>query len=331
MFRIIKQIPLVEFITIEKLGFYHMKHFFLIILFSLGIQNYCFAQSYTIPTNAKRIVFIGNSITYSGYYVSCIDAYLRFQYPERHFEIINLGLPSETVSGLSEVGHAGGKFPRPDLHERLDRILNKLKPDLVFACYGMNDGIYLPFDNDRFQKFCEGMKWMHEKITQSGIPLIHITTPIYDERKGNAYANVLDIYSDWLISQRYTNNWNVIDIHWPMKKYLEDQRVKDSTFKYAADGIHPDNVGHFIIAKEILLNLGERKVSSATDMKDLLTGYKNSDAIFQLIEKEQAIKKDTYLTFTGHKRPGMNVGLPLDEAEKQCADIEKQIKLLFKP
>ncbi|SHG14760.1 Lysophospholipase L1 [Flavobacterium fluvii] len=308
-----------------------MKRFLLLLIICLGSQNQCLAQPYAIPTNVKKIVFIGNSITYAGYYVSCIDAYLRLQYPERHFEIINVGLPSETVSGLSEPDHARGKFPRPDLHERLARILSKLKPDLVFACYGMNDGIYLPFDNERFQKFQEGMQWMHEQVTKSGAPIIHITTPIYDERKGNAYANVLDIYTDWLISQRYTNNWNVIDVHWPMKKYLEDQRLKDATFQFAADGIHPDNVGHFIIVKQILLNLGETKASTATNMQDLLLGYKNGDSIFHLIEKEQAIKKDAYLTFTGHKRPGMNAGLPLPEAESQCADIEKQIQMLAKP
>lgn len=308
----------------------NMKRICLIAIVFLGIQFQSLAQPYAIPANVKKIVFIGNSITYAGYYVSCIDAYLRLQYPERHFEIINVGLPSETVSGLSEPNHAEGKFPRPDLHDRLGRILKKLKPDLVFACYGMNDGIFLPFDNDRFQKFCKGMKWMHEQVTKSGAPIIHITTPIYDERKGNAYANVLDIYSDWLISQRYTNNWSVIDVHWPMKKYLEDQRLKDATFKLAADGIHPDNVGHFMMAKQILLNLGEIKIATATNMQDVLSGYKNGEAVFQLIEKEQAIRKDAYLTFTGHKRPGMKTGLPLTEAEQQCADIEKQIKALVK-
>ncbi|AOW10388.1 SGNH/GDSL hydrolase family protein [Flavobacterium gilvum] len=307
-----------------------MKRFFLMIILFLGIQNQCLAQPYAIPANVKKIVVLGNSITYAGYYVSCIDAYLRLQYPERHFEIINVGLPSETVSGLSEPDHAGGKFPRPDLHERLDRVLNKLKPDLVFACYGMNDGIYLPFDNERFQKYQEGINWLHEQVVQSGAAIIHVTPPVYDERKGKAYANVLDIYSDWVISNRYTNNWNVIDIHWPMKKYLEDQRIKDATFKFAADGIHPDNLGHFIIAKQILLNLGETKVATASDMKEVLSGYKNGDSIFQLIEKEQAIRKDAYLTFTGHKRPGMNVGLPLPEAEKQVTDIEKQIQNLVK-
>ena len=90
--------------------------------------------------------------------VSYIDAYLTLQYPDRDFEIINVGLPSETVSGLSESGHADGKFPRPDLHERLKRILERTKPDLIFSCYGMNDGIYLPFDEERFQKYKEGIK-----------------------------------------------------------------------------------------------------------------------------------------------------------------------------
>ena len=47
------------------------------------------------------------------------------QHSDRKFKVINCGLPSETVSGLSEPDHAGGKFPRPDLHERLGRVLAK--------------------------------------------------------------------------------------------------------------------------------------------------------------------------------------------------------------
>lgn len=307
-----------------------MQRICLIAIIFLWIQVKCYAQPYAIPANVNRIVFIGNSITYAGYYISCIDAYLSLKYPERHFEIINLGLPSETVSGLSEPNHAGGKFPRPDLHERFSRVLEKLKPDLVFACYGMNDGIYMPFDNSRFQKFQEGMNWLHEQVRASGTSIIHITPPVYDERKGKAYSNVLDIYSDWLISRRYSDNWKVIDIHRPMKKSLEDQRLKDSTFSYAADGIHPNTNGHFIIAKQVLVSLGETTVARAANMQDALSGYKNGDSVFHLIEKRQAIKKDAYLTFTGHKRPGMNVGVPLPEAERQCADIDKQIQILLK-
>src|SRR6185295_7780494 len=64
---------------------------------------------------AHRIVFLGDSITYSGQCIELIEAYCVTRFPEQRTEFINLGLPSETVSGLSEDGHAGGKFPRPDL------------------------------------------------------------------------------------------------------------------------------------------------------------------------------------------------------------------------
>ena len=72
--------------------------------------------------NVKRIVFLGDSITSAGEYVDEFESFLFTQFPKRDFEVINVGLPSETASGLSEAGHAGGKFPRPDLHEMLRRL-----------------------------------------------------------------------------------------------------------------------------------------------------------------------------------------------------------------
>jgi hypothetical protein len=74
---------------------------------------------------AHRVVFLGDSITYAGQYVEFIEAYWVTRFPDRRTEFLNLGLPSETVSGLSEVGHAGGEFPRPELRERLARVLEK--------------------------------------------------------------------------------------------------------------------------------------------------------------------------------------------------------------
>ena len=61
----------------------------------------------------KRVVFLGDSITYSGQYIDYIEAVLVTRFPNQHYELIDLGLPSETVSGLSEPGHAGGQFERP--------------------------------------------------------------------------------------------------------------------------------------------------------------------------------------------------------------------------
>ncbi len=133
---------------------------FLALLFAILLPLSATRAEEFLP-KVTRIVFLGDSITYAGEYVDQFELFLRATFPERRFEVLDLGLPSETVSGLSEEGHAGGKFPRPDLHERLDRVLAKTKPDLVFACYGMNDGIYLPPDNERSEKFATGMVELH--------------------------------------------------------------------------------------------------------------------------------------------------------------------------
>lgn len=63
--------------------------------------------------HAKRIVFLGNSITYGGDYVAMFDTWLLTQNLKTEPVVINVGLPSETVSGLSEAGHAQAVFHDP--------------------------------------------------------------------------------------------------------------------------------------------------------------------------------------------------------------------------
>ena len=76
----------------------------------------------------KRVVFLGDSNTQAGGYVGFTTYYLEKLYPEKAFDVLGLGLASETLSGLSEDGHAGGAFPRPCLFERLGRVLEKARP-----------------------------------------------------------------------------------------------------------------------------------------------------------------------------------------------------------
>ncbi len=294
------------------------------LLIFIAFQTPGLTQTYPIPESAKRIVFLGNSITYSGKFVSYLDAYLSLRHPDQHLEFINVGLPSETVSGLSELGHADGKFPRPDLRERLHRVLEQLKPDLVIANYGMNDGIYLPFDEGRFKAFKDGMVWMHQEVEKAGAEIVHVTPPVYDERKGPAYANVLDLYSTWLVSLRYTQNWKVIDLHWPMRKALEDMRSVNPEFAFAKDGIHPDESGHFLIAKVVLLGLSEQIDESKT-IQELLAPFPEGMKILTLIERRQEIRKLAWLSATGHQRPGIPSGLSLEKASEKLTEIDKAI------
>ena len=308
----------------------------LLLFFCLVQSGYHSNGQSLFPPTVKRVVFLGNSITYAGKYVTAIDIYYRSHYPNQPVEFINVGLPSETVSGLSEAGHAGGQFPRPDLHERLDRVLAQTKPDLVFASYGMNDGIYLPFDETRFQRYKDGIEWLHNEVVQTGAAIVHLTPPIYDDLKGGVagYGAVLDRYSDWLLSQKTTKNWRVIDVHYPMKEFLDAHRKVDSTygiagFSLADDGVHPGDVGHWIMAKTILLDLGAKAVASAPDLRAAMASVPNAAPLIKLITERQTLMKDAWLTATGHKRPGMNPGVPLEEAKGKAATIDTQIKALL--
>jgi lysophospholipase L1-like esterase len=278
--------------------------------------------------NARRILFLGDSITYSGEYIEFFEAYARGQYPTLELDIINLGLPSETVSGLSEPGHAGGQFPRPDLHERLDRALAQVKPDLIFACYGMNDGIYYPFAEDRFAKYREGILKLREKAAAGGAAIVHITPPVFDalplkgrtlpagldeyKQPFEGYNQVLDKYSEWLVSQQ-TNGWEVIDIHSLMNVELQGRRDSDPAFTFARDGVHPGREGHWLIA-EALIDHAFGRVPSLDVME-------SRPEILALVKQRQRTRKDAWLTQVGHLRPGMNKGKPIDEAESEGDEL----------
>jgi lysophospholipase L1-like esterase len=305
---------------------------FILTLFNLELS--CYAQP--IIPSVQRIVFLGNSITWAGQYVNYIEAYLRTQHPDRQWEFINVGLPSETVSGLSEEGHAGGSFPRPDLHERLKRVLQKTKPDLVFACYGMNDGIYLPLDKERFTRFKEGIQWLHAEIEKTGARLIHITPPDYDELRGKSigYSAVLDLYTDWLLDKRASSQWEVIDIHYPMKNYLQAHRQVDTKFNLqgfalAEDGVHPGETGHWLIARQILSYLGYTEVANATSVVETIKQVSDASQLVKLVAKRQNMLRDAWLTETMHKRPGIPAGLPIEEASSKSNELLKEIEGLL--
>lgn len=287
-------------------------------------------QSYSLSKGTKRVLFIGNSITYAAHYVDFTVAALYLENPGSKMEAINVGLPSETASGLSEPGHAGGSFPRPNLHDRLERILSEVDPDVVISCYGMNDGIYLPLDEERFVRFREGIQRLHAEVTQRSIPIIHLTPPVFDPKKDPAYAEVLDTYSQWLLSQRQESQWQVIDLHFPMKEYLLTERKTNPDFVLAEDAIHPNQTGHWIMAQSLLDGLGlpeaKRKVSSAAYFEAKASGLE----ILELVKRYQSLTKDAWLTHIGHNRPGMKEGVPLKQATEESKKIRKQIRKLSK-
>ena len=302
----------------------------LAVVFSLSVLCVVTqARANSFPLNARRILFIGDSITHAGQYVYLIETELRLQDVQPMPEIINIGLGSETCCGLSEPEHP---FPRPDVNERLQRALAKIKPDLVVACYGMNDGIYYPFSQERFQAYQQGLKRVVATVHQAGAKIILLTPPPFDPvplkgkgkllpagRKQYAYFAMYENYDDvlkrygrWILQQKNLAEM-AIDIHTPMAAYVTEKRKRNPEFTLSPDGIHPNSEGHRIIAETILRAWG---IESFTPVPAPLE---------KLMTQRGRLLHDAWLKEVGHKHPRVKGGLPLDEATAKAEQLEKKI------
>ena len=228
--------------------------------------------------SAGTILFLGDSITAAGGYVRNIEAELAKQTPP--WKVINHGRSSETLSNLSEEYHPGR---RPCLFARLDKELADAKPKWVVACYGINDGIYHPLSDQRFAAYQDGVATLIKKVQASGARLVLLTAPPYARpgpelpqgtsaadaakllAKANAdanveaekdprkygytspyayYDNVMAHYAKWLLTLNGRNDVHVIDLRTPMLPRLKET--------HGGDPIHPNQVGHELMAKAFL-------------------------------------------------------------------------------
>ena len=226
------------------------------------------------------ILFIGDSITQAGTYIDYIETFLSAKYPDKNFEILGLGLSSETVCGLTEPGHP---YPRPNVHERLQRVLDRTAPDIVVACYGMNDGIYAPLAEDRFKAYQDGIQQLITKVRATGATLYLLTPPPYDPVPvsekvvdenapvfGYAtpyknYDQVLKTYGEWIMGLQVPDVITV-NIHKIMTGFLLENRKTDPEFYLARDGVHPGPVGHWLMAQAVLEAWGEAPVMEVCEI-----------------------------------------------------------------
>lgn len=285
------------------------------------------------PLKAKRVLFLGDSITHAGEFVSMIEMQLRLRGTVPMPELINAGLPSESCTGLSEPDHP---FPRPNVHERLDRALAEVKPDVVVACYGMNDGIYYPFNEERFQKYQAGIGRLIEKVKASGARLVLLTPPPFDAMPLKAagkllpagsdkyawfaayenYDQVIQRYSQWLVEQSDRVDM-VVDLYTPIAAFWNEQRKTDPAFTVAPDGVHCNSQGHRTIAEVVLKAWGVE------------TWIPISEPMTVLINQKSTVLHNSWLSRIGHKRPGVEAGLPTAEAVLRAQEIDSQLQPLI--
>ncbi|GAA4436411.1 SGNH/GDSL hydrolase family protein [Bremerella cremea] len=264
----------------------------------------------------KRVVFLGDSITQAGGYITFVDYYLEKLYPEQDFDIYGLGLASETLSGLSEEGHAGGAFPRPCLFERLGRLLERAKPEIVFACYGINDGIYQPLEAERLAAFQSGVKQLIAQCKADGVQQIYLVTPpIYDattKPEEFNYDSVMTKYAEWETSLNEPSV-EVIDLHTAMRKARDAQ---DEVF--SKDHVHPGEAGHLMMAKTILAALD---VDVANDSLATIKG----DPLYQEVDRLRKHRSSRWMKHIGYTREKVVTPEPLGDTEEVASMMKDSI------
>lgn len=297
-----------------------------------------------VPLTA-RILFLGDSVTDNGLYITYLDAYLRRYHPDWELSLIPLGVSSETTSGLSEKKHP---FPRPCVHDRVADALEKTKPDWVICCYGMNDGIYHPQSEERFQAYKTGILTLLNKIKAAGAKTVVMTPPPFDAasfvfpppRTGEDgkpdysylspyrdYDHVLCAYAEWLLSDPAVEaDGGVIDIRTPLLHATASQRSRQPGYS-SGDGIHPNAYGHGIIARTLLAEWLGENMAGTEDLSGLLEEW----AGFPLVLQRHRILADAWKEHVGHTHPVKAAdALPLEEALAAARRIEQEIASISK-
>ena len=297
-----------------------------------------------VRTTAKlrgvhRIVFLGDSITQAGDYVRDIECWLLAQ--GQQVEVLNLGLGSETVTDLTPQENAAHLkkygFGRPFVSERLDRALAATKPDLLFACYGMNDGSSLPSDLTGDQRFAYAITHLRQLAAKAGVKEVVICTPPVHDAKGNVaqkfHDENLTRYTTWLLSKR-AEGWVVVDIHTPMSRALEEGRAKNPEFLFAKDGVHPGREGHWLMARCVLEQYFGTKLEGVNRAEEIFP--KNGAEIRKQINDRMNILFAAWMTQIRHQRPGVpggpggKPGPSVSEAIARTAEISASIDRLMK-
>ena len=309
-------------------------------LLALACTIRAFAGVPTVPSlEHQRVLVLGDSITQDGRYVTYLEYYLHRLAPATGCDLISIGLGSETVSGLTEPGHP---YPRPWALERLGRALAAVKPTVVFACYGMNDGIYHPASPERRAAFAAGLQQLITQVRAGGARLVLLTPPIFDARSVRektvpagapafgyghffeGYDSVLAEFAAAELALR-AQDLKVIDVHRAMADALAAAKIADPAATFSPDGVHPNDAGHLVIARAILagLDLPVAAVSLDAELKRVA-----SDPLFALVRDRRSLRSEAWLPFVGYTRGPSFKSESVTAAERVAAGLAQQIEAL---
>lgn len=285
----------------------------------------------------KKVLFMGDSITDFGRHVAIIDAYLILNNQYGKYLIDNIGLSSENVCGLTEVEHP---FPRPNINDRVDAIFKTFTPDTVIVMYGINDGIYMPLNEDRERSYREGLTKLLNTLKSRRVKVLLCTPTYFDHKSVKSpmltledysvgktgmycdYDEVMERYSDIIKTEFADKVDKVIDMHSAMKNYIIAKHNANPIYS-SGDGIHPNPEVSYVMAQCIL----SEGLSISDNIIDLRMDKSFIKILKYVFHRDDLVHK-YYKETVGHCSPYKDKYLPMDKLKNAVDKINKKISVM---
>ncbi|PCJ63019.1 MAG: GDSL family lipase [Planctomycetota bacterium] len=206
----------------------------------------------------SKLVMIGDSITDCGRartefgkvgdgegrdgfgngYVNLINAIITSKTPELKLRIINKGISGNTVR---------------DLKDRWQKDVLNMNPDYLAIKIGINDvwrrydRFLIPEIHIHAKEYEDTLIFLIDQV--KGLKKLILITPyLIDDNLNNSMRKDMDELGDVVKRLASKNNAILVDTQKAFDKYLE----VNHSFTLAGDQVHPNTIGHMIIARAFL-------------------------------------------------------------------------------
>lgn len=202
--------------------------------------------------HGDRVCFVGDSITSQNRYVALIVDHYKTNFPKEDIKFFNCGISGGTASILMKY---------------FDEDVFSHKPTHIFVMLGVNDScrdvLFLPRTQERYSKlkkayenFKINFSNLCQKAVNTGAKLTVMTPPPYAEYQVSPREALkggfalISGYADYIRSLSKEKTYETFDIHSFMTEQLQTEIL------YNDDRVHPNDLGHYCIAKCFLKNQG---------------------------------------------------------------------------
>jgi len=254
-------------------------------------------------TPGKTVCFLGDSITHDGKYIrELAQTFLNSETENGRYEFYNCGISGDTAGNAIR---------------RLEDDVLSYDPDIVFIMFGMNDigqSLYIKANysdsveiqrKDKLNAYKNNMITIVETLMARDVEVILCTPTPYDDVTNQVYECNVGLEKCAEIVRELAKNYGLELVD----HYKNMYDLRSTKYWGATDPIHPNALGHHVMAQSIMYDLGY------IDEMDVNTAMSK----FSPINEERHTKSYNFRMFVMVERTMLNSGFTTTEAKLERA------------